>query len=160
MTNLTINPALRKYHRQQQYVAGWQDLSALFFSGILQTAESEDGRAFLHMIGANLARRFPLGDVQTLGELEDGANAVLSHFGWGIVNIDADEQGINLRHQAWPYATEADDPELWLAGFSAVLEGCWTTWMQTQGAMSEFVTFLTYGGENALNFRCQYKDKE
>lgn len=155
-----MSETLNQYYRQQLRKPGWQDLSALLFSDILQSADRESGCAFLRMVGRNLASRFPLPEAATLGDLEDSVNRLFSDFGWGIVSITSDDRGMNLCHQAWPAAGADDDAGLWLCGFSSVLEGCWSAWLLLLGGAEDLSLFLCAGNPGTLNFRYQFQAGE
>jgi len=121
------------YYRRQQFKPGWQNLTDVIFTGIFASADDVDGRDFLRLMGSHLAEKTPLPDAQTVGELEDGINAVLGHFDWGMVQVEASEQEIVLTHYAYPQAPEADNEPMWNLSFATMLEGAYATWLQAQG---------------------------
>lgn len=121
------------YYRRQQFKPGWQSLMEVVFSGIFASADEADSRDFLRLMGSRLAEKTPLPDVQTVGDLEDSINAVLSHFDWGWVHIDASEQEILLTHYAYPQAPDPDNESIWRLSFATILEGAYATWLLAQG---------------------------
>lgn len=121
------------YYRRQQFKPGWQSLMEVIFSGILASADEADSRDFLRLMGSHLAEKTPLPDAQTVGDLEDGINAVLSHFDWGWVQVEASEQEILLTHYAYPPAPDPDNEPVWSLSLATVLEGVYATWLLAQG---------------------------
>ncbi|OMQ25741.1 cellulose biosynthesis protein BcsD [Serratia oryzae] len=121
------------YYRRQQFKPGWQSLMEVVFSGILASADEADSRDFLRLMGSQLAEKTPLPEAETVGDLEDSINAVLSQFDWGWVQVDASEQGILLTHYAYPQAPDPDNESLWSISFATVLEGAYATWLLAQG---------------------------
>ncbi|KFK95607.1 MULTISPECIES: cellulose biosynthesis protein BcsD [unclassified Serratia (in: enterobacteria)] len=121
------------YYRRQQFKPGWSSLIEVIFSGILASADDADSRDFLRLMGSQLAEKTRLPDAQTVGELEDGINAVLSHFDWGWVQVEASEQEIVLKHHAYPQTPDPDNEPMWNLSFATVLEGVYATWLQAQG---------------------------
>ncbi|WKZ92484.1 cellulose biosynthesis protein BcsD [Chimaeribacter arupi] len=143
------------YHQRRQCKPGWQDLVQTLFSGILSTAEGEDGHQFLRLMGGDLARRHPLPACRTVGELEDNLNRLLAGFDWGEVTLMPGERSLTLTHIAWPQAPDADQGN-WQAAFAAVLEGAYAVWLQTQGGHDRVP--LRWQGANpqhTLHFRYQ-----
>lgn len=143
------------YHQRRQHQPGWQDLVQTLFSGILATAEGEDGHQFLRMMGGDLARRHPLAACHTVGGLEDSLNQLLATFDWGEVTLTPGERGLTLTHIAWPVAPQADAAG-WQAAFAAVLEGAYAAWLQAQGGHDQVP--LRWQGPNpqqTLLFRYQ-----
>lgn len=136
------------YYRQRQSRPGWQDLLQILFSGILSTADDEDGRQFLNMMGSNLAKQHPLPLARTVGELEDALNGLLTEFDWGFVKIEPAEQELTLVHCAWPTASPHNDDTHWRYALATVLEGAYSEWLQAQG------------GKNHVPLRWQNHDRE
>jgi hypothetical protein len=124
------------YYRRQQFKPGWQSLIEVIFSGILASADDADSRDFLRLMGSHLAEKMPLPDAQTVGEFEDGINALLSHFDWGWVQLEASEQGMLLTHHAYPQTPDPDNESMWSLSFATVLEGVYATWLLAQGGAS------------------------
>ncbi|MEZ2585052.1 cellulose biosynthesis protein BcsD [Kluyvera intermedia] len=146
---MTISDTTDEYYRQQQYVPGWQDLSTLLCSSILSAADRNEGRIFLQHVGNQLALKFPLRQVETLGLLEDEVNHLLARFNWGRVHIIVDEQGLTINHIAWPHAGQMDELPTWTLGFASLMEGCWKEWLRTQGG-SELIAFTLVEGKPSL----------
>ncbi len=121
------------YYRQRQFKAGWQDLVEVVFSGIMASADDADGRDFLRLMGANLAKRLPMPAAETVGELEDGLNAMLRHFDWGWVQVAATGEQLLLTHYAYPHCAEPHSEATWASSFASVLEGAYDTWLLAQG---------------------------
>ncbi|WP_337263881.1 MULTISPECIES: cellulose biosynthesis protein BcsD [unclassified Serratia (in: enterobacteria)] len=121
------------YYRRQQFKPGWQSLMEVVFSGIFASADEADSRDFLRLMGSQLAEKTPLPEAETVGDLEDSINAVLSQFDWGWVKVDASEQEILLTHYAHPQAPDPNNELLWSLSFATVLEGAYATWLLAQG---------------------------
>lgn len=141
------------YHQRRQIVPGWQDLVQVLLSGVLESAEGEDGRQFLRLMGGNLAACHPLPACRTVGELEDALNRLLADFDWGEVRLEPGERDLAMTHLAWPQAPQGDRVQ-WLAGFSALLEGAYAVWLQAQGGQPQ-VPLRSEGtdAQGALRFR-------
>ena len=133
MTNAMENPALLAWFRGQQTPQGWFDLLALMVDGMVRNVGEMESQPFLRQMGASLAGQFPLPASETLGELEANINAQLMAFGWGCVEINADEQALTLRHQGLPVSRVAEQQHRWSLAFCAILEGLYASWMQGQG---------------------------
>lgn len=121
------------YYRQRQFKAGWQDLIEVVFSGILASADDTDSRDFLRLMGSNLAKKLPLPEAETVGELEDALNALLGQFDWGRVQIEANGEQLILTHYAYPHSAEPVSEDAWTLSFASVLEGAYDTWLLAQG---------------------------
>ncbi|MFC0229376.1 cellulose biosynthesis protein BcsD [Serratia aquatilis] len=121
------------YYRQRQFKAGWQDLVEVVFSGILASADDADSRDFLRLMGANLAKKLPLPDAETVGDLEDSLNRMLRHFDWGSVRIDATQEQLLLTHYAYPRSADIESEPIWVLSFATVLEGAYEAWLLAQG---------------------------
>ena len=150
---MTITDSTDDYYRQQQYVPGWQDLSALLCGSILTAADRNEGRLFLQHVGNQLAHKFPLAHVDTLGLLEDEANHLLAKFNWGRVYIVVDERGLTVNHIAWPHAGQTDELSAWTLGFASLMEGCWKEWLRNQGGGEQISFTLVEGNPGLLVFR-------
>ncbi|WP_431223101.1 cellulose biosynthesis protein BcsD [Serratia sp. L9] len=126
------------YYRQRQFKPGWQDLIEVVFSGIQASADDADSRDFLRLMGGNLARKLPLSQAETLGDLEDSLNAMLRHFDWGWVQIEASGEQMLLSHYAYPHSADPDSEAAWALSFASVLEGLYDAWLLAQGGVSCF----------------------
>jgi hypothetical protein len=128
----------------------------VLFSGILSSADDEDGRRFLTLMGSNLAKQYPLPTATTLGELEDSLNQLLAQFDWGVVKIDATPQHLTLAHIAWPVAPQGSDEQHWQTALVAVLEGAYGEWLLAQGGQSSVsLRWQESQREGVLLFRYQ-----
>jgi len=146
----------QQYYRQRKQTSGWQNLVQVLFSGILSSADDEDGRRFLALMGSNLARQYPLPTAATLGELEDQLNQLLGQFDWGVVKIEATNQQLTLAHIAWPAAPQGSDEALWQIALVAVLEGAYGEWLLAQGGQASVsLRWQESGREGVLLFRYQ-----
>ncbi|MDR3431174.1 MAG: cellulose biosynthesis protein BcsD [Rouxiella aceris] len=147
---------VQDYYRQRQQQPGWFNLVQALFSGILTSAEDEDAREFLKMIGGNLAAQHTLPAAGTVGELEDNLNALLARFDWGVVSIDATGQYLSLRHLAWPVPSQGQDDILWQTALIAVLEGAYGQWLNAQSNHAQVpVHWLETTAEGGFVFRYQ-----
>ncbi len=118
------------YYRQRQFKAGWQDLIEVVFSGILASADDADSRDFLRLMGSNLAKKLPLPEAETVGELEDALNALLRQFDWGRVQIEANGEQMVLTHYAYPHSADPANEDVWALSLPRCLRGpmtpgCW-----------------------------------
>ena len=146
----------QQYYRHRHQSSGWQSLVQVLFSGILSSADDEDGRRFLTLMGGDLARQYPLPAAATLGELENNLNQLFSHFDWGVVKIEATQQYLQLVHLAWPAAPQTQDAELWRIALIALLEGAYAEWLQAQGGQATVpLRWQESSREGALLFRYQ-----
>lgn len=150
---MTLSDSTGDYYRQQQYVPGWQDLSALLCASVLSAADRDEGRIFLQHVGSQFALKFPLPPVETLGLLEDEVNALLARFNWGRTHIVVDEQGLTVNHVAWPHAGQENDLPSWTMGFASLMEGCWKTWLRNQGGGENIAFTLVDNTPSVLVFR-------
>lgn len=121
------------YYRQRQFKAGWQDLAEVVFSGILASADDADGQDFLRLMGSHLAKKLPLPVAETLGDLEDGLNAMLRHFDWGWVQIEANGEQMLLTHYAYPHSADPQGEAAWTSSFALVMAGAYDAWLLAQG---------------------------
>ncbi|CAI1841359.1 Cellulose synthase operon protein D [Serratia fonticola] len=121
------------YYRHRQFKAGWQDLIEVVFSGILASADDADSRDFLRLMGSNLAKKLPLPEAETVGELEDALNALLRQFDWGRVQIEANGEQMILTHYAYPHSADPANEDVWALSFATVLEGAYDAWLLAQG---------------------------
>lgn len=146
---------LKEYYQSQSHRPGWQDLAESMLLAISASTDKASARDFQRMIGTHLARRFPLPNVTTQGELEDGINRLFRQFGWGVISITSHALGMNIHHQAWPCTAPGDDEEQWMTAFANVLEGCWTHWMQALGGDRNASFWMTHGDRESLSFSYQ-----
>ncbi|MCX2943884.1 cellulose biosynthesis protein BcsD [Rahnella perminowiae] len=133
MQEHSYSQVAQEYYRQRHTTPGWQSLVQVLFSGILASADDEDGRHFLTLMGNNLARQHPLPGSATLGELEDNINQLLRHFDWGVVKLEATQQQLALVHIAWPVSPQGQDDELWSIALISLFEGLYAEWLLSQG---------------------------
>lgn len=150
---MTTPDIIAQYHRRQQYVPGWQDLSALLCTQILSAAQHDEGCTFLRLVGSQLARQFPLREVETLGLMEDDVNAVLARFGWGAIRAITDDNGLVVQHMAWPVFGQEHNLVAWGTGFASLMEGCWKTWLESLGAGRDITFYWTGEVSDVLTFR-------
>ena len=123
----------QEYYRQRHTTPGWQSLVQVLFSGILASADDEDGRRFIMLMGNNLARQHQLPASATLGELEDNINHILSRFDWGVVKLEATQQQLALVHIAWPVSPQGQVADLWRIVLFSQFEGLYGGWLLIQG---------------------------
>lgn len=139
MTSSTANPLLLSYFQQQQTPPGWFDLLSVMVDGMVNNVGEAESQPFLRQMGVALAERFALPASETIGELEANINARLSEFNWGVIDIDASEEGLAFRHQALPVSRDANNQMRWCYAFCAILEGLYSCWLQGQGGKSHIV---------------------
>lgn len=149
---LATSPEL-DYYRRRQYQSGWQDLLDIMISGIAENAGDEDRRQFLNLIGANLARRFPMPHAETVGELEDRLNGLWADFHWGFVRLHPTENTLTLTHHAFPAAAAGAQEPQWIAGLAAILEGAYAEWLLAQGGQPHVaLRWQQDGAEGIMTF--------
>lgn len=147
------------YYRQRQFKTGWQDLVEVVFSGILASADHTDARDFLRLMGGNLAKKLPLPDAETVGDLEDSLNRMLRHFDWGRVQIESTPEQLLLTHCAYPRSADSESEELWALSFATVLEGAYEAWLLAQGGEPHVsLRWCGTAQENTLVF--SYKNEQ
>jgi len=139
MTTTIENTALLSWFQRQQTPAGWFDLLTIMFDAMIDNAGEEESRPFLLQMGSQLAEQYPLSVSQTLGELEEQINHHLKTFGWGFVQMTVAHNAIILHHQALPVSRDASQQVRWCHAFSAILEGVYRQWIQSQGGEAHVI---------------------
>ena len=135
----TSNSVLMAYFQQQQTPPGWFDLLTIMVDGMVTNVGETESQPFLKQMGETMADRFPLSVSQTVGELEAAMNAKLAAFGWGVVDIAANDDGMLLRHQALPVYRDAAGQTRWCNALCAILEGLYGRWLYAQGGEAKLV---------------------
>lgn len=139
MTTQTENTALLAWFQRQQTPTGWFDLLTIMIDAMVDNAGEAQSRPFLLQMGTNLAEHYPLSPATTVGELESVINRQLANFGWGFVDIKAENNALLLRHQAIPLARKVEQQRRWCSAFSAILEGVYARWIADQGGEAHVV---------------------
>lgn len=124
---------LLQYFQRQQTQSGWFALLQTLVDNMVANVGDAQSQAFLTQIGDDLGKRFPLPLSNTVGELEVVINKQLADFNWGYIDIDASETALLIRHMALPTPSDETQQTAWSNAMSAVLEGLYARWLQSQG---------------------------
>lgn len=124
---------LLHYFRNQQTQSGWFALLHTMVENMVANVGEAQSHAFLTQMGDDLGKRFPLPLSNTVGELESAINKQLADFNWGYIDIDASETALLIRHMALPTPSDETRQTAWSSAMSAVLEGLYARWLQSQG---------------------------
>lgn len=134
------------YYRQQQLPPGWADLLGVIIDGMMDNAGEQDGLAFLRQMGVQLAARYPLAPAETVLDLEQEMNRVLSLFGWGCVDLQPQETRLVIYHLALPEPVGETRSTRFRMSMAAVLQGVYAHWLREQGGAEHVL--LSYEGMN------------
>ncbi|OON34690.1 hypothetical protein BTJ39_23505 [Izhakiella australiensis] len=146
----------RDYHLRQQYQPGWFDLLSLMIDSMFSNASEDDGLAFLRQTGERLAQLFPVGEVETLADLENSINQQLALFHWGTVDIEAADAILVITHLALPPGNQVMDDARWQRVMAAILQGMYAGWLQALGGQLRLVITPVAGNErNRLRLHYQ-----
>ncbi|CAN7148274.1 cellulose biosynthesis protein BcsD [Phenylobacterium sp. LjRoot219] len=122
------------YMREQLFSRQWRPFISSLMTELFSNFEVEEACGFLRQIGGGVAVETPLPKLGNLEELEAGANAALAEMSWGYVQLGLVGAEIEIVHRAHPEFGPAHPArQAWRTGFSAILEGLYTTWLQMQG---------------------------
>lgn len=124
---------LLHYFQQQQTQSGWFALLQAMVENMVANVGENQSHAFLTQMGDELGKRFPLPLSNTVGELETAINKQFAVFNWGYIDIDASETALLIRHKALPTPPDEAQQAAWSSAMSAVLEGLYARWLQSQG---------------------------
>lgn len=122
---------------QLPFESGWQDLTQLLFSQILNDNDAQTAQEKLRNIGKEIALRYPLPDSENIQTFESHINHVLTLFKWGFVTISPARSELLLVHCAWPHFTQNQDDAQWRFASASVLEGLYEAWLTHQGGNIE-----------------------
>lgn len=122
------------YMRRQLFSAQWRPFVSGLMTELFSNFEPAEAEGFLRQIGGRVAAETPLTKLGTLETLEAGMNQVLAQMSWGYVRLALVGAEIEIAHRAAPeLGPEPATRAAWRAGFAAILEGLYTTWLQMQG---------------------------
>lgn len=122
------------YMREQLFSRQWRPFISSLMTELFSNFEVEEACGFLRQIGGRVAAETPLPKLGTLEELEVGANAALADMSWGYLHLALVGAEIEIVHRGYPDLSPANPVhQAWRTGFSAILEGLYTTWLQMQG---------------------------
>ncbi|WP_091734869.1 cellulose biosynthesis protein BcsD [Phenylobacterium immobile] len=126
------------YLAARQFSPQWRDFLVTLAAELFGNFSADEARGFFRQIGLRMAAEVKLPVVETLEGLESVLNGRLSAMDWGLVKLSVEEDAIAIRHSAYPgqHLDEAS-AEIWRRAFSAVLEGVYTVWLQTQGGRAD-----------------------
>jgi len=122
------------YMRERLFSRQWRPFMCSLMTELFSNFEVEEACGLLRQIGGRLAAETPLPKLGTLEELETGVNEALSAMNWGYIRLSLVGAEIEIVHRAYPDIGAAQPArQAWRAGFGAILEGLYTTWLQMQG---------------------------
>jgi hypothetical protein len=123
-----------RYMRDRLFSDQWRPFMSSLMTELFSNFEVEEACGFLRQIGGRVAAETPLLKLGTLEELEAGVNSALAAMTWGYIRLDLTGAEIEIVHRAYPELGAAHPArQAWRTGFSAILEGLYTTWLQMQG---------------------------
>jgi len=144
------------YYRNRQCHLQWRDFLSVLLDELDSNVGSSEVQAFFNALGLKLAKRFAVMEHETLETFEAAANKIWYDLDWGWCQFSAKPDAIKIVHSAWPNPDEGKQ-SLWPVAFSALLQGIYTAWLNSQGgdnslevkiianALSEPIE-LMYGG--------------
>ena len=113
----------------------WLDFLRVLADELNEQMSAEELRAFFYVLGRRLADDAPIGEVESLEELEQAANAFMQQQGWGWVSIRDVHTSLELVHSCSPLRAAFGDAAMdWSP---ALLEGVYSVWMRQMGAGDE-----------------------
>lgn len=122
------------YMREQLFSRQWRPFVSSLMTELFSNFEVEEACGFLRQIGGRVAAEAPLLKSGTLEELEAAANVVLADMSWGYIRVELVGAEIEIVHRGYPdFSPTHPSSQAWRTGFSAILEGLYTTWLQMQG---------------------------
>ncbi len=138
------------YMREQLFSRQWRPFLSSLMTELFSNFAPEQACGFLRQIGGRLAIETPLPKLGTLEELETGANEALAGMSWGHIRLDLVGSEIEIVHRAFPVLSPGHPAhEAWSAGFSAILEGLYTAWLQMQGGRHDMRARVLSDGTDA-----------
>lgn len=122
------------YMRERLFSSQWRPFISSLMTELFSNFETDEACGFLRQIGGRMAVETPLPKLGTLEELEAGANAALAGMNWGYIRLALVGAEIEIEHRAHPELSAGHPArQAWRAGFTAILEGLYTAWLQMQG---------------------------
>jgi len=109
----------------------------------------EEIRAFFYVLGKRLAEQSPLGNAESLEDLETGANAYFRQIGWGWMRVRDVQTSLELVHACAPLRSAFGDEGMAWAG--ALLEGLYSAWLHEIGAGDELTLRQIGDAEGAVD---------
>lgn len=134
-----------RYYERKQSSGQWSGFIGLFFDELLRSAGEQDARAFLRHIGTRLGETTDLGMHETLESLEQAMNRHLEQVDWGMVALAEREEGLVVRHSAYPLPGEHLGAEQATRAMAAVLEGLYAAWLRKQSGDDSIPLRMTGG---------------
>ena len=142
-----------QYYQRKQSSGQWSGFIGLFFDELLHSAGEQDARAFLRHIGTRLGDSTDLGMHETLESLEQAMNRYLEQVDWGTVSLVERNEGLVVRHSAYPLPGQPSDNEQARMAMAAILEGLYAAWLRKQsGDASIPLRVAGAGGRRTLEF--------
>lgn len=120
-----------EYFSEQQCASQWRGFLSALAGEFTEQLPAEDLRALWRRIGERFAAATPLGDCQTLDDLEAAINRIWAQLNWGWVRIDDQGDALAIRHHCAPLRAAFGAQALpWSAGY---LEGAYQSWFSSLG---------------------------
>jgi hypothetical protein len=85
----------------------------------------------MRQLGRRMAAAMPLGQCESLADVEQAMNQYWDDLEWGWCRLVDSERAIGIRHGGWPSPDDRD--RNWRSGVVALLEGVYTAWLEAQG---------------------------
>lgn len=132
-SRLPDDPEL-EYLKRHLVSRQWAPFLASMAAELTAMADSSGTAAFMRATGARIARLHPLDSQETLEELEERINVVLTRMEWGWAQLAAAEDHIVITHWACPNFLEHDTDQSWPPLMAEVLGGAYGAWLADQGS--------------------------
>jgi hypothetical protein len=139
-----------RYYERKQSSGRWSGFINLFFDELLQSAGEQDGRAFLCHIGRRLGESTDLGTHDTLESLQDAMNRYLEQVDWGLVTLAERNDGLLVRHSAYPLLGQQLGAEQATVAMAAILEGLYSAWLNKQSGDDSISLRRTRSGQRRV----------
>ena len=142
-----------RYLAARQFSPQWRAVLLAMADELFENFSAQEAWGFYRQIGLRVSRDVALPPVKTLDELEASLNVVLAEMDWGFVSLSLADSAIAIQHRAYP-GLHLDDPNgHWRRAFTAILEGVYTIWLQSQGGRPEMTATHREGGsDDVLEF--------
>ncbi|SDV47845.1 cellulose biosynthesis protein BcsD [Chitinasiproducens palmae] len=119
------------YYAEQQCSMQWRGFLGALADEMNEQLPVEDLRSLWRRIGERFAARAPLGDCQTIEDLQAAINTVWVRLGWGWASIGDQGDALTISHFCAPLRHAfGPDSANWSAAY---LEGVYQTWFSALG---------------------------
>ncbi|MCR5876554.1 hypothetical protein LRS10_21840 [Phenylobacterium sp. J426] len=127
-----------RYYGARQFSAQWRATLMALAGELFDNFSEEEALGFFRQIGIRLSRDLQLPVVETLEALEAAINTRLAEMDWGVMRLTVEDAAIAIHHNCYPgQFLDLSEADAWRKAFSAILEGLYTVWLQTQGGRAE-----------------------